>query len=252
MTQQEAIFEYILRMGDNSLILGHRLSEWCGHGPILEQDIALTNIALDLIGQSRNYLTAAGNVEGKGRSEDDLAFFRIERDFKNVLLVEQPNGDWGVTLARQFLFDHFHYLVLQELRNSSHEELRDIAEKSIKEVTYHVRYSSDWMKRLGDGTEESHRRVQQGIDDLWRYTGEMFEMDEVDAMLIEAGIAPDLSHLKEKWHENVSAVLKEATIDVPGEQFMQTGGKKGIHTEHLGYLLAEMQHLPRTYPDAKW
>lgn len=252
MTQQEATFEYLIRMGDNALILGHRLSEWCGHGPILEQDIALTNIALDLIGQSRNYLSAAGLVEGKNRSEDDLAFFRVERDFKNLLLTEQPNGDWGMTLARQFFFDHFHFLLLQKLRESANQDLSDIAEKSIKEVTYHVRFSSDWIRRLGDGTEESHNRVQAAIDHLWTYTGEMFEMDQTDEILIAAGVAPDLSELRDEWLKNVHSVVSDATLKLPDESFMQTGGKKGIHTEHLGYLLAEMQHLPRTYPDAKW
>lgn len=252
MTQQEATFEYLIRMGDNALILGHRLSEWCGHGPILEQDIALTNIALDLIGQSRNYLSAAGIVEGKNRSEDDLAFFRVERDFKNLLITEQPNGDWGMTLVRQFFFDHFHFLLLQKLRDSANRDLSDIAEKSIKEVTYHVRFSSDWIRRLGDGTEESHNRVQAAIDHLWTYTGEMFEMDQTDEILIAAGIAPDLSELRDEWLKNVLSVVSDATLKLPDESFMQTGGKKGIHTEHLGYLLAEMQHLPRTYPDAKW
>ncbi len=252
MEIKEALFHYALRMGDNSLILGHRLSEWCGHGPILEQDIALINVALDLIGQSRSYLSYAGDLEGEGRSEDDLAYLRREREFRNVLLTELPNGDFGRTLVRQFLFDVFHYLQLEELKGSSDEQLAAIATKSLKEVTYHLRYSSEWMIRLGDGTEESHRRVQEPLNDLWSYTGEMFEMDEVDETLVGVGIAPDLASLKPLWESKVREILTEATVNVPESGWMHSGGRKGVHSEHLGYLLSELQYLQRSIPNAKW
>ena len=252
MEIKEALFHYALRMGDNSLILGHRLSEWCGHGPILEQDIALINVALDLIGQSRSYLSYAGELEGEGRSEDDLAYLRREREFRNVLLTELPNGDFGRTLVRQFLFDVFHYLQLEELKGSSDEQLAAIATKSLKEVTYHLRYSSEWMIRLGDGTEESHRRVQEPLNDLWAYTGEMFEMDEVDETLVGVGIAPDLASLKPAWESKVREILTEATLNVPESGWMHSGGRKGVHSEHLGYLLSELQYLQRSIPNAKW
>ena len=252
MEIKEALFHYALRMGDNSLVLGHRLSEWCGHGPILEQDIALINVALDLIGQSRSYLSYAGDLEGEGRSEDDLAYLRREREFRNVLLTELPNGDFGRTLVRQFLFDVFHYLQLEELKGSSDEQLAAIATKSLKEVTYHLRYSSEWMIRLGDGTEESHRRVQEPLNDLWSYTGEMFEMDEVDETLVGVGIAPDLASLKPLWESKVREILTEATVNVPESGWMHSGGRKGVHSEHLGYLLSELQYLQRSIPNAKW
>lgn len=252
MEIKEALYNYALRMGDNSLILGHRLSEWCGHGPILEQDIALINVSLDLIGQSRSYLAYAGEIEGKGRNEDDMAYLRIEREFRNVLLTEQPNGDFGRTIARQFFFDVFHYLLLEELSKSTDEQLAAIAVKSLKEVTYHLRFSSEWMIRLGDGTEESHRRIQESVDELWMYTGELFGMDEVDETLIGVGIAPDLSALKPAWDEKVGAILKEATLSQPESGWMQSGGRKGIHSEHLGFLLSELQYLQRTIPNANW
>ena len=253
MTKEEALFQYILRLGDSALILGHRMSEWCGHGPKLEQDIALINISLDLIGQARSYLTYAGEVEGKGRSEDDLAYFRTEREFRNALLTEQDNGDWGTTIVRSFYFDAFHYFFLQELTKSKDETLAAIATKSLKEVTYHHRHSSEWLIRLGDGTEESHNRVQEPIEDFWMYTGELFEMDEVDEILIKEGVAPDLNLIKEKFLKRIAEVAEEATLQLPGESYMQTGGKtKGIHTESLGFILCEMQYLPRTYPNATW
>lgn len=253
MTKQEALFQYILRLGDTALILGHRMSEWCGHGPELEQDIAIINQALDLIGQSRSYLSYAGEVEGKNRSEDDLAYFRTEREFRNLLLAEQENGDWGVSIARSFYFDIFHQLLLEQLSSSPDQQLAAIAKKSLKEVNYHVRFSSEWVIRLGDGTEESHKRIQDAINDLWMYTGEMFEMDEVDEVLMDEQIVPNLKSLKPKWENRVKEVLEEATLTLPNEVFMQSGGKlKGIHTELLGYILCEMQYLPRVYPDAKW
>lgn len=252
MEIKEALYNYALRMGDNSLILGHRLSEWCGHGPILEQDIALINVSLDLIGQSRSYLAYAGEIEGKGRNEDDMAYLRIEREFRNVLLAEQPNGDFGRTIARQFFFDAFHSLLLEKLSQSADEQLAAIAVKSLKEVTYHLRFSSEWMIRLGDGTDESHRRIQESVNDLWMYTGELFGMDEVDETLIGVGIAPDLSALKPEWDEKVGAILKEATLSQPESGWMQSGGRKGIHSEHLGFLLSELQYLQRTIPNANW
>lgn len=252
MTKEEALFQYTLRLGDSNLILGHRLSEWCGFGPYLEEDIALTNIALDLVGQSRSFLAYAAKVEDKGRDEDDLAYFRKERDFLNILMAEQPNGDFGKTMMRQFLFDVFHFYFQEELQNSKDEELSSIAAKSIKEVTYHLRHSSEWMLRLGDGTKESHNRVQNALDDLWKFTGEMFEMNEVDEILIKEGIAPDLNAIKKKWDKKVKEVFEEATLKIPDNQWMMNGSREGKHTEHLGYILAELQHIPRTYPDAKW
>ncbi len=251
MTQEQK-FEYLLRLGDNALILGQRLGEWCGHGPALEEDIALTNISLDLIGQARSILTYAGELEGKGRDEDKLAFFRDAHDFRNVLLVEQPNGHFGDTIARQFLYDHFAWLLFNELMQSSDEQVAAIAAKSIKEVTYHRRHSSEWIIRLGDGTEESHAKIQQSINDLWMYTGELYTPDALDEAAHAAGIAPDLTKLADYWHENVHGVLKQATLDIPEDGWMQKGGKQGIHSEHLGFMLAEMQHIPRAYPDAQW
>ncbi len=252
MDKKEALFEYCLRLGDSSLILGHRISEWCGHGPVLEEDIALTNIALDLIGQSRTMLTYAGEVEGKGRSEDDLAYLRDAIQYRNLLLVEQENGDFGRTIVRQFLFDVYHYYLLQELKNSSDQTVSAYAEKSLKEVTYHLRHSSEWLIRLGDGTQESHDRVQKSLDELWMFTGEMFEMDEVDEVLINEGIAPDLKSIKNRWQLKVAEIIHEATLNLPEDQWMQSGGKQGRHGELLGYILAEMQFVPRAYPGCEW
>ncbi len=252
MTQQEALFRYAVRMGDNSLVLGHRLSEWCGHGPQLEEDIAQANIALDLIGQARNYLTYAGEVEGKGRSEDDLAYLRTDREYLNVLLTELPKGDYAQTIARSFLFDAFHLPLQQALTTSTDERLKGIAEKSVKEVTYHLRHSSEWLIRFGDGTEESHDRAQTALDNLWRYTGELFIPDEAEERLAKAGIAPKLDDIKNEWSTTVDSVLKEATLERPADGWMATGGKKGVHSEHIGPMLAEMQTLQRTYPGVEW
>ena len=252
MTQQEALFRYAVRMGDNSLVLGHRLSEWCGHGPQLEEDIAQANIALDLIGQARNYLTYAGEVEGKGRSEDDLAYLRTDRDYLNVLLNELPKGDYAQTIARSFLFDAFHLPLQQALTTSTDERLKGIAEKAVKEVTYHLRHSSEWLIRFGDGTEESHNRAQAALDDLWRYTGELFISDEAEELLAKAGIAPKLDTIKKAWSATVDRVLQEATLKRPADGWMAAGGKKGVHTEHIGPMLAEMQTLQRTYPGVEW
>ncbi len=250
------LFEYLLRLGDSTLILSQRLSAWCGHGPVLEEDLALTNTALDLLGQARMWLTLAGEVEGAGRDEDQLAYLRDVHEFRNCLLVEQPNGDYGATMARQFLFDTWHYFLLQGLVQSSDERVAAVAAKAIKEVTYHVRRAGDLVVRLGDGTEESHRRMQNAIDAAWRYTGELFVDDEVDLDVAGRGIGVALSGLRAPWLEHVTEVLQEATLDVPEEAqaFMPLlrGGRQGRHSEELGYVLAEMQYLQRAYPGARW
>ncbi len=248
----QASFPYVLQLGDNALILSHRLGEWCGHGPVLEQDIALTNIALDLLGQARLLLSYAGEIEGKGRSEDDLAYFRDAHQFRNVLLVEQPNRDWAHTIVRQFFFDAYHYYHYQALLHSADERLSAIAQKAVKEVTYHLRYSSEWTIRLGDGTEESHRRMQAAVDELWMFTGELTTPNEVEKQAAAAGVGPDLAEIRSLWEAKVGEVLQEATLQVPTNPWMQSGGKDGRHTEHLGYILAEMQFLQRAYPGLTW
>lgn len=252
MSSQSPLFDYLLRLGDNCLILSHRLSEWCGHGPVLEEDLALTNVALDLIGQTRLWLGLAGEVEGRGRDEDQLAYLRDAGEFRNVLLVELPNGDYAQTLARQFYFDAWHLLLLQELSHSSHQGIAEIAAKSVKEVRYHRERSSDWVIRLGDGTEESHRRMQNALDDLWAYTGELFESDDTERSLLNDGIAADLEKLHEPWLHYLRTVLHEATLSLPQGRWMQRGGKRGVHSEHLGFILAEMQFLQRAYPNLNW
>jgi ring-1,2-phenylacetyl-CoA epoxidase subunit PaaC len=252
MTIQEAKFEYLLRLGDSSLIIGHRLSEWCGHGPILEEDIALINIALDFVGNATSLLKYAAEVEGKGRDEDDLAFMRDEREFRNLLITEQPNGDYAATIARQFLFDTYMFFLYDELKNSKDETIAAIAVKSHKEITYHLRHASEWMLRLGDGTAESHERLQNGLNDLWMFTSEMFDMDETDNILIKEGIAPDLNKVKAEWEKRVKEVITEATLQIPTTTFKQKGSREGKHSEHLGFLLAEMQYVHRAHPEAKW
>ena len=252
MTQQEALYNYTLRLADNSLILAQRIAEWTGHGPFLEEDLALTNISLDILGQARSIYEYAAQLEGKGRSEDDLAFLRGERNFYNTLLVEQPNGDYAKTIARQFFADVFDFHFYTALSKSKDETLAAIAAKSLKEITYHVRHSKSWMLRFGNGTEESHQRLQDAVNELWRFTGELFEMNEVDEMLLKAGIAVDLNAVKTLWDKQVSETLKEATITTPLVAFMQTGSRKGKHTEHLGFILAEMQYMQRAIPGAKW
>lgn len=252
MDKNQALFKYLLRLGDSSLILAQRNLEWCGHGPFLEEDLAITNISLDLLGQANSLLEYAGKVEGKGRNEDDLAFFRNEREYYNTLITEQPNGDYGKTILRQFLYDAFDHLLYTELCNSKDETLAAIAKKVLKEITYHLRHSSSWVIRLGDGTEESHVRVQDALNELWRFTGELFEMNEVDSVLVKENIVPDLSKIKSNWEKNVKNILDEATLKVPADAFMQRGSRECKHTEHLGYILAEMQSLPRALPDAKW
>ena len=248
-----ALFEYLLRLGDDKLVLGHRLSEWCGHAPILEEDIALANIALDCVGQAEAILKLAGEVEGAERTADDLAYHRDEYEFRNVQLVEQLNGDFGKTIARQFLFDVYAYFLYQELCNSNFEDLAGIASKAIKEIAYHVRHSREWILRLGDGTEESHYRIQDALENIWMFTGELFFMNDVDKILIGEGIAPDLSALKPKWKEMVDGVIRKATLSVPDEgRYMAHGSREGIHSEHLGHMLAEMQIVARSHPGAEW
>ena len=249
---KEHLFEYLLRLGDDSLILGHRLSEWCGHGPILEEDIAMTNISLDLIGQATSLLKYAGEVEGKGRDEDKLAFLRIEKEYRNNLLVEQPNGDFGVTMMRQFLFDAYRFPLFEALQHSKDEQLAGIAEKSLKETKYHYRHSAEWIIRLGDGTDESHRRVQTAMNSIYRFAADIFMADGVEKGLEVAGVLPNMSKVKEEWMKNIKFVLSEATIQFPDNDWEQRGGRLGNHSEHLGFLLAEMQYMQRTYPNMEW
>lgn len=246
------LFEYTLRLGDDSLILGHRLSEWCGTGPILEEDIAMTNFSLDLIGQATSFLKYAGEVEGKGRSEDDLAYLRIDREYKNLLLVEQPNGDFGDTMVRQFFFDTYRYLLFSKLIHSTDETIKGIAEKSLKETKYHLKHSSEWVIRLGDGTEESHRRVQESVNTLWRYTAELFYTDQCDEKLTIEGVIPDLSSIEEEWLKHVKMILDEATLTIPENNWKFQGGRVGSHSEHLGYILTELQYVQRAYPNMEW
>ncbi|MCR9182052.1 MAG: phenylacetate-CoA oxygenase subunit PaaC [Flavobacteriaceae bacterium] len=243
---------YILGIADNSLILGQRLGELCGHGPSLETDIAITNMSLDLLGQVRSYYQYVAQLSGEDKTEDDIAFLRLEREYKNVLLVEQPNTDFGYVITRQYFFDVFHLLLMQELQNSKDETLSAIAKKGIKEVSYHKRFSGDWVKRLGDGTEESHNRIQNAINDLWSYTNELFEMTEADQQAAEAGIGVDVSKLKEKYYNEITELLNEATLEVPETKYFHKGGKHGVHTEHMGYILADLQYMQRTYPGMKW
>ncbi len=248
----KSYFQYLLRLGDDRLVLGHRLSEWCGHGPILEEDIALANIALDLIGQANLLLALAGAAEGKARNADALAYFREAVDYRNALIVELPRGDFAFTIARQFLFSVFAYLQLDALQRSGHEELAGVAAKAVKEVRYHVRHSADWMIKLGDGTEESHDRIQRAVDDIWRYTGELFLADDVDRAAAAAGVGVDSSTLEGPWRAHVDDVFARATLTVPEVKFMQRGGRTGKHTEHLGHMLAEMQIVARSFPGAAW
>lgn len=250
---QEQKFNYLLRLGDNALVLAQRLSQLCGKGPALEEDMGVTNVSLDLIGQAQLWLGYAAEIEGGERDADQLAFMRDAGAFRNLLMLEQPNGHHGDTLARQFLFDTWHYFLLKELTTSRDQRIADIAEKSLKEVSYHLRRSGDLVVRLGDGSEESHRRMQQAFDDLWMYTGEMFRDDEVDQAMAAAGIAPLLSTLHQPWLAHVAEVMQEATLTMPpADAWMQKGGRQGVHTEHLGFLLAEMQFLQRAYPEAQW
>ena len=252
MSEKDMLYEYLLRLGDNSLILGQRLAEWTGHTPMLEEDLALTNVGLDLIGQARMLLSYAGEVEGDGRDEDRLAFHRDTAEWRNLLLLELPNGDFAKTMTRQFFFDQFQYLQFDALCSSSDERLAGIAAKSLKEIAYHRRHSTDWVLRLGDGTAESHDKMQTAIDELWGFVPEMFEMDATDEAMLTAGIGVDVARLRPAWDAAVNAVLTEATLTRPEDSWSVRGSREGKHSEHLGYLLAEMQFLQRAYPDAKW
>jgi len=254
------LFEYLLRLADADLILAQRLGEAVGKGPVLEEDIAQTNVGLDLLGQARLWFGYASDVEarsrGRGRTEDELAFLRDGGEFRNLLLVEQPNGNYADTMARQFYFDQWHLLLLSALESSADARIREIAAKARKEVSYHAGRSTDWMVRLGDGTAESHMKMQSALSDLWMYTGEMFEPDALELALIEAGIAADVRTLREPWLAAVGMVCREATLEIPEGDWMQgangRGGKQGVHTEHFGHLLAELQYLQRAYPGAQW
>jgi ring-1,2-phenylacetyl-CoA epoxidase subunit PaaC len=249
---REALFRYVLQLGDTSLVLGQRLAEWVGHSPALEEDLGLANLSLDLVGQARLLLTYAGEIEGQGRDEDALAFFRDSPAFVNLTLAEQPNGDFGRTIVRQCLVDAWQLEVYEGLLGSSDTRLASIAAKAIKETRYHFRFSAGWLVRLGDGTEESHRRVQDALNDLWRFTTELFAADHVDGVLVAAGVAPDLVALQLRWSARMDEVLQEATLIRPAAVPYQWHGKRGVHTEHLGHMLAQMQHLQRTYPGAQW
>jgi ring-1,2-phenylacetyl-CoA epoxidase subunit PaaC len=246
------LFAYALRLADKALILGHRLSEWVGHAPALEEELALGNMGLDLIGQARAFYTYAGEVEGKGRDEDKLAYFRDAKDWRNVLLVEQPNGDFAATVIRQFLFAAYAHPLYAALSKSKDETLAAIAAKAEKEMAYHIRHSGEWVIRLGDGTPESHERAQAALDELYAYSNELFESDEIERALIEAGIAADPANLRGEWERTTHRGVAEATLKIPPQSFGQTGGRKGRHSEHLGYILADMQFLQRTYPGAQW
>ena len=278
--EQQTLIDYTLHLADNALVLGHRNSEWTGHGPILEQDIALSNIALDLIGQARNFYQYAARLSnegvgaaaagaagagsgrgvamgtaagaGGGVTEDMLAYLRDAWDYRNCLLVEQNNGDWAKTILRLFFFSTYQYYFYQRLQQSRDRDLAAIAEKSYKEVTYHLRWSSEWVIRLGDGTEESHRRMKEALDQLWKFTGELFVPADYEKALAEKGIAVDLTALRSQWEERVEVVFQQAGLTRPAAAWEQTGGKQGRHTEHLGYLLAEMQFLQRAYPGCEW
>lgn len=252
MTSQEALFNYTLRLGDTSLILAQRLSEWTGHGPFLEEDLALTNIALDIFGRAKALLEYAAKVEGKGRTEDDIAFFRSDREYFNALITEQPNGDYAKTIIRQALIDCFDLAFYTELAKSKDETLAGIAAKSIKEITYHKRHSFSWVNRFGNGTEESFNRLQKGLNEIWPFAGELFEMNEVDALLIKEGVAVDLGALKVNWEKEINQLLAKANLVTPENTYVQTGSRRGLHGEHLSYILAEMQSLPRMHPTAKW
>lgn len=250
--KNENLYNYILGIADNTLILGQRLGELCGHGPSLETDIACTNISLDLLGQTRSYFQYAAKLKGGAATEDSIAFLRTERQYVNVLLVEQPNTDFAFTITRQFLFDVYHHLFLEQLQQSKDVNLSAIAHKAIKEVSYHKRFSSDWVKRLGDGTAESKERMQSAINDLWRYTDELFHTTDSDRAMITEGIGVDVLKLKDTYYQIVKDILEQAKLDIPESKYFQKGGKKGIHTEHMGYILSDMQYMQRTYPNMTW
>jgi ring-1,2-phenylacetyl-CoA epoxidase subunit PaaC len=248
----QALFSYVLRLGDLSLILGQRLGEWVGHAPALEEDLGLANIALDMIGQARLLLSYAGEIEGRGRDEDQIAYLREQGAYFNAVLAEQPNGDFGQTIVRQVLIDAFQLELYECMTTSADARLAAIAAKSVKEICYHLRYSSDWLVRLGDGTEESHARVQSALEALWPYTVELFAEDDLDRSMADAGIAPRLAEVQGRWSARIDEILAEATLARPKDRPHSWHGKRGQHSEHLGYILAEMQHLQRSYPGARW
>ncbi|MGD9925310.1 MAG: 1,2-phenylacetyl-CoA epoxidase subunit PaaC [Pseudorhodoplanes sp.] len=257
MQTETPLFDYTLRLADNALILGHRVSEWVGQAPVLEEDLALGNLALDLIGQARAFYTYAGEVEGKskggpGRDEDALAYLRDAPAWRNVLLVEQPNGDFAQTIIRHLLYSAFVHPYFEALSRSKDEALAAIAAKAVKEMAYHVRHTGEWTIRLGDGTDESHRRAQHALEELWPFTGELFETDQIERALIEKGIAVDPASVRARWSSTLDHVLDEAALTRPRDGYMQSGGRSGRHSEHLGFILTELQFLQRTYPGAKW
>ena len=249
---KQILIDYTLHLADNSLILGQRNAEWCGHGPVLEQDIAITNISLDLIGQARNFYQYAATLIGNDATEDSLAYLRKEEEFKNCLLVEQPKGDWAQTILRQFFFSQYKYLLFQQLQNSKDEPLAAIAEKSLKEITYHLRWSSEWVIRLGDGTDESHQRMIKAIGELWKFTDELFSATSYELQTASDGSGVDISKLKEPWMNKVKEIFSEATLTIPEKTLMQTGGKEGQHSEHLNNIFIELQYMQRTYPGCDW
>lgn len=251
-TVNNDIFEYALRLADNALILGQRLGEWCGHGPVLEQDIALTNISLDHIGHARMWFQFAAELEGKGRSEDDLAYMRLEDEYKNVLLVELPNDHFGTTILRNFFFDVYNFKLYSELAKSKHPGIAGIAHKAVMEIAYHRKYSAEWVIRLGDGTEESHNKMKDALEDLWMFTGELTEPDALEQRLAGLDLAPDMNTFRDEYYREVNEILERATLKAPADSWMQSGGRKGVHTEYMGYVLAELQYMQRVYPGMVW
>jgi ring-1,2-phenylacetyl-CoA epoxidase subunit PaaC len=252
MTMNQALFDYTLRLADNALVLGHRLSEWIGHAPVLEEELALGNMGLDLIGQARSLYAYAGEIEGKGRDEDAMAYLRDAVSYRNILLVEQPNGDFAVTMMRQLMYAAFAHPLATAMARSKDATLAAVAAKAEKEMAYHVRHSAEWIIRLGDGTAESNARTQTALEELWPFVGEMFETDAVEQGLIESGIAVDPATLRAEWERTMTRVLDEATLKRPRDGWMQTGGRAGRHTEHLGHLLSDLQYMQRAYPGATW
>jgi len=246
------VIDYALHLADNALLLGHRNSEWCGHGPVLEQDIAITNISLDLIGQARNFYQYAALLKDDGSTEDTLAYTRDIRGFKNCLLAELPNGDWGQTILRQFLFSNYQYLLYDQLQQGADEQLAAIAAKALKEVAYHLRWSSEWVIRLGDGTEESHQRMEHAVTELWGYTGELFIPAPYEREAAAKAVCPDPGTLESRWLQKVNEIFAPALLQVPANVYMHKGGKEGNHTEYMGFVLAELQFMQRAYPGAEW
>ncbi len=252
LTHEQALIKYILRLGDDALIVGQRLSEWCSKGPVLEQDIAMSNIALDHIGRARLLYQYAAERLGNDTTEDTLAYKRDLPEFENLLLLELANGNWADTLAKLFVYDTYNFYLFDKLARSADSQLSGIAQKAIKEIAYHAQWSAEWIIRLGDGTAESHAKMQRALNDVWMWTGELFETTTVETMMAKANIGIDPATLRNEWNSKVNQVLDIATLTRPADGWMQTGGRKGVHTEHLGFILAEMQVLPRAYPDAKW